>query len=141
MESVFHNSQTRQRHENAKEAIMSSRKHHRSDVNDELNMLRWVAGMDEQLEKPKTTRHGWRHKSVGDRSSRVWEATRRVFRGSTRGSKPHHSHYRNGGERPCQNVLPSVIFGDQSMKTSVKNETGRTILLSPDTCIQSVPKC
>ena len=55
------------KHDNAMkmlELIMSSRKHHRSDVNDELNVLRWVARMDEQLEKPKMTRHGRRHKSV-----------------------------------------------------------------------------
>ena len=104
MKSVFHNSQTRQRLENAKEVIMSSGKHHRSDVNDELNVLRWVARMDEQPEKPKMTWRGRRHKLVWDPSSRVWEATTPVFSGLRRGSKQHDSRYWNGGERPCQNI-------------------------------------
>ena len=76
--------------------------------------------------RQKWTRHDRRHKSVGDASSRVCEATRRVFVGLTRASRRHRSRYENGDEPPCRNVPPSVIMSELNMVTSARNETEST---------------
>ena len=60
----------------------------------------------------RLTRHGRRHKSVREPSSRVWEATRRVFSGLTRGSRRHRSRYENGDEWAGQKVSPSVDLSE-----------------------------
>ena len=73
----------------------------------------------------KMTRHGGRHKSVWDLSRRVWEATRGVYSGSTRGSRRHRSRYWNGGERPCQFVSRSVFLRESIIKVASKIQTAR----------------
>ena len=68
------------------------------------------------------TRHGRRHKSVGDPLSRVWEAMRRVLEVLTTGSRTHRSRYGNGCERQGLNVPPSVILRALQMMLSTRTE-------------------
>ena len=76
----------------------------------------------------KSGTNGWRHKSVGDPSRRVWKATTPAFRGLTTGSRIHRSCYENGDERHNRFVPPSVISGLLSMKTDVKSKAVSTPL-------------
>ena len=71
----------------------------------------------------KWPRHGRRPKSVGDASSRVWEATRRVLPGSTRVSRRHRSRCGNGAERRGLFVRPSTILSELQMILAARNET------------------
>ena len=73
----------------------------------------------------KMTRHGRRHKSVWDLSRRVWEATRQVYSGSTRGSTTHRSRCENGDEQSCQKESRSVILRDSVIKVAMKIKTAR----------------
>ena len=76
-----------------------------------------------KVNRPDMTRHGRRHKSVWGPSRRVWEATTTVFRGSTRVSRAHRSHYQNGDDRQCLFVPPSMNFVDKWTILEVKIET------------------
>ena len=82
----------------------------------------WVMG---PIQKRKWARHGRRPKLVWGPSSRVWEATRRVFSGVRRGSRTNRPWYWNGDEWWCQNVRPSVILGELGMMFSLRDETTR----------------
>ena len=67
-----------------------------------------------------------RPKSARDPSRRVCEATRRVFEGSTRGSRPHRSRSENDDERSCLIVQPSMILGVSTKNSSARNEMATT---------------
>ena len=92
-------------------------------------MVKWVvlsgclSDWRKWFPKPFPRQHDPKQKWVRGRSRRVWETRSRVFRGVGEGSKRHHSHYRNGDDRQCQIVPPSVILSGLITKTSMRIET------------------
>ena len=59
----------------------------------------------------KMTWHGRRHKSVWDLSRRVWEATKRVYSGSTTGSTTHRSLVKTGTNSPVRKCHIQWFYG------------------------------
>ena len=64
-------------------------------------------------------------RSVGDPSSRVWVAMRRVLSGLTRELRTHRSSYENGDDTPGRFVPSSVNIGNLRTVVSVRNGTER----------------
>ena len=81
-------------------------------------------------------RHGRRHKSVRDPSSRVWEATTTVLRGSTTGSRTHLPSYENGDDLPGRIIPPSVVLSKLSMNVSVRIVKTRICFVTRDMFVE-----